>query len=59
MALALADSLERLTAATRKARTALWVALQITLNLKCGGRTSPATSPRENDDVKEPSPVSS
>ena len=60
MALALADSLERLTTATRKARTALWVALQITLNLKNETNKSPGSSPQDNDEEdKNQSPVSS
>ena len=58
MALALADSLERLTTATRKARTALWVALQVTLNLKSNAAKS-GKSIQETDDTKNISPVSS
>ena len=54
MALALADSLERLTTATRKARTALWVALQITLNLKSSAAKSPGKSPQSGEETKSP-----
>lgn len=59
MALALADSLERLTTATRKSRTALWVALQVTLNLKSRSNKSLTETPQEDDEDKIQSPVSS